>query len=71
MRFRTTNYHKPLAPIRKQEIDYIEEYGGVFNAYEFKYNPKKKARMSKTFSNAYPSNKFTVINNENYDAFLR
>ena len=55
---------------QKQEIDYIEEYDGMFHAYEFKYSPKKKVRMSKTFSQAYPSNTFTVVNNENYTEFL-
>lgn len=56
---------------QKQEIDYIEEHNGMFNAYEFKYNPNKKGKLSKTFSNAYTPNNFSVINNQNYDRFLQ
>lgn len=55
---------------QKQEIDYIEERDGIFNAYEFKYNPKKKARLSKTFSKAYPAHSFSLVNNNNYNDFL-
>lgn len=50
---------------RQQEIDYIEEVGGVFRAYEFKWNPEKKAALSKTFTNAYPVKSFEVINPDN------
>ncbi|MGB4085478.1 MAG: DUF4143 domain-containing protein [Bacteroidales bacterium] len=55
---------------RQQEIDYIEEVGGVFRAYEFKWNPEKKAALSKTFTNAYPVKSFEVINPDNYHEFL-
>lgn len=55
---------------QKQEIDYIEEYDGIFHAYEFKYNPAKKAQLPKTFSKAYPSSVFETINSDNYDRFL-
>ncbi len=55
---------------QKQEIDYIEEYDGLFHAYEFKFNPKKKSRLSKTFAKAYPGHYFKLVNSDNYDAFL-
>lgn len=55
---------------QKQEIDYIEERDGIFNAYEFKYNPKKKAYLSKTFSKAYSAHSFFLVNNNNYNDFL-
>ena len=55
---------------QKQEIDYIEERNGIFNAYEFKYNPKKKAYLSKTFSKAYSAHSFSLVNNNNYNDFL-
>src|SRR5690606_37412789 len=38
---------------QQQEIDYIEEKQGKYFAFEFKWNPQKKVRLSKTFSNAY------------------
>lgn len=54
----------------QQEIDLIEEQDGQITAYEFKWNPRAKARMPKSFSNAYPDSKFVVINQDNYEDFL-
>lgn len=55
---------------QQQEIDYIEEINGELRAYEFKWNPAKKATLSQTFANAYSIKSFTVINPENYHEFL-
>ena len=55
---------------QKQEIDYIEERDGMYYTFEFKYNPKKKARLPLTFSRAYPEHTFEIINNNNYNGFL-
>ncbi len=55
---------------QQQEIDYIEEAGGEFRVFEFKWNPGKKAALSKTFANAYPVKSFEVINPVNYHEFL-
>ncbi len=54
----------------QQEIDYIEERGGKMWAYEFKFNPLKKAAISKSFTSAYPEYNFELINSENYNEFL-
>lgn len=54
----------------QQEIDYLEERNGKLYAYEFKWNPKKAGRPSKTFSNAYPEAEFATITPENMDDFL-
>jgi len=54
----------------QQEIDYIEERDGKLYAYEFKWNNKKRAKLSKTFSNAYPKNVFEVINRDSYETFI-
>jgi len=54
----------------QQEIDYIEERDGVIHGYEFKWNPKKQVRFSKTFLNAYPNSKTEVISRDNYYGFL-
>lgn len=56
---------------QQQEIDYIEEYGGILHAYEFKWNPRKQYRFSKTFLNAYPENETMIITPENFDTFIR
>lgn len=55
---------------RQQEIDYIEEKNGILNAFEIKWNPKKKVNFSKTFLNSYNNVKTEIINPENYDNFL-
>lgn len=54
----------------KQEIDYIEEKDGQVSAYEFKWNPKRKAAMPLTFSRAYPNTAFKVVTSDNVDEFL-
>jgi uncharacterized protein len=54
----------------QQEIDYIEEQDGTFRAWEFKWNPGAKARLSKTFANAYPNSDFKVITPRNVEDFL-
>jgi len=55
---------------QQQEIDYIEEETGSYSAYEFKWNPKKKAKISKTFSSNYNVIQEAVITSENYDEIL-
>ncbi len=55
---------------QQQEIDYIEEHGGRLHAYEFKWNPARKFRFSKTFLNAYPGSETRIITPENYMDFL-
>ncbi len=55
---------------QKQEIDYVEH--SVMNelsAYEFKYNPKSKAKITKVFENAY-NVKPKVITKDNFREFL-
>ncbi|WP_338873864.1 ATP-binding protein [Spirosoma sp. SC4-14] len=54
----------------QQEIDYLEESNGQLAAYEFKWNPKAKARFPKTFSEAYPNTQQTVISPQNFTDFL-
>ena len=53
----------------QKELDLIEEYGGVFHAYEFKWK-KIKAPYPKKFMESYPQSKFTVINRENFLEFV-
>lgn len=54
---------------RQQEIDYIETTASNVNAFEFKWSPKKKARLPKTFKDNYTGD-FTVVNRENFRDFL-
>jgi len=55
---------------QQQEIDYVEEHDNKLFAFEFKWNPQKKVRLSKTFSNAYPNHEFKVITPKNIHEFV-
>lgn len=55
---------------QQQEIDYVEEFNNSWSAFEFKWNPNKRAYLSKTFSKAYPNNSFYIISPENINEFL-
>jgi predicted AAA+ superfamily ATPase len=55
---------------QQQEIDYLEESGGKLHAYEMKWNPRVKASITKTFTEAYPNSEFQVITLENIADFL-
>ncbi|MDE6272106.1 MAG: ATP-binding protein [Muribaculaceae bacterium] len=54
----------------KQEIDLIEECDGQLTTYEFKWNPKAKAKFPSAFQEAYPKSTFQVITPDNYQDFL-
>ena len=54
----------------RQEIDYIEERGGTLNAYEFKWSRTKQFRFPKSFLNAYPENRTSLIRADNFSEFL-
>ncbi len=55
---------------QQQEIDYIEEREDNLFAYEFKWNPKAKARIPKTYTRAYPQSETKIITPENMEDFL-
>lgn len=54
----------------QQEIDLVEEDGGMLRAYEFKWNIKKKAKVPGAWSKAYPEASFEGINRDNYLEFI-
>lgn len=55
---------------QQQEIDYIEESAQSLAAWEFKWSNKKKARIPKTFTRAYPDAACSVVNPDNFMDFL-
>ncbi|MCF6263874.1 MAG: ATP-binding protein [Xanthomonadales bacterium] len=55
----------------QQEIDFIEDYAGVIHAYEFKWNPKSKAKFSKSFTRAYENHQLMTVNKSNYLDFTQ
>ena len=54
----------------QQEIDYIEEQGGGLHAWEFKWNPKSKGNVPKTFKDAYPAAQTGIITPANFEDWL-
>lgn len=55
---------------QQKEIDYIEEAGGMINAWEFKWAARKKPAVPANFAKAYPTAKYQVITPENFVQFL-
>ena len=53
----------------QKELDLVEEYGGNFHAYEFKWR-KEKAPVPKKFLEIYPQTTFEVINKNKYRDFV-
>jgi predicted AAA+ superfamily ATPase len=51
------------------EIDYIEDSGGKYHAYEFKWK-KTHAPYPKKFMESYPQSEFMIINRDNYHDFV-
>lgn len=54
----------------QQEIDWIEERGGQLFAYEFKWNPEKKARIPASWKKEYTGSIFKTIHPDNYLEWL-
>jgi len=54
----------------QQEIDYIEESGGIIHGYEFKWSDRSKTRIPKSFILAYPNSKVEIITKKNFTDFL-
>jgi uncharacterized protein len=55
---------------QQQEIDYIEDYAGVLNAYEFKYAANSGKKVPLTFAKVYPKHEFSVVDSGNYENFI-
>ena len=55
---------------QQQEIDYVEEIGTSLTAYEFKWNPKRKAKISKTFTEQYHAEGI-IISRDNFRDFIK
>lgn len=53
----------------KAEIDYIEEEGGILDAYEFKWKDQK-VKFPTSFLQAYPEHRTSLISKSNFEEFL-
>lgn len=54
----------------QQEIDYLEESDGRFDAFEFKWSEKRNLKFSKTFLRNYEVSEARLIHHQNYHEFL-
>lgn len=50
----------------QQEIDWVEERGGKLYGYEFKWNPKRKAKAPRAWTKEYENSEFKIIHQDNY-----
>ena len=74
-RIKYLSYHKIYSNVyfwrtaQQQEIDWVEEKNGVVNAYEFKWDAKKKIKFAKNFLETYKAIE-KVIDKNNYFEFV-
>lgn len=54
---------------QQQEIDYLEVASDQITAFEFKYNPKAKAKIPKTFTRTYET-EVQIITTQNFRDFV-
>ena len=76
-RIKFQRYHRMLVynyfwrTYDQQEIDWIEDRGGVLHAYEFKWNPNKRAKVPVAWQKSYENTEFEVIHRYNYLDWVR
>jgi len=76
-RMKALNYASAPAALRfwrtweRQEIDLIEDRDGVLHTFEFKWNPRSRAKLPSIFLDTYPGASFEVITPENFMAFVQ
>jgi len=74
-RLKFLQYHKKIAnsffwrTTQQQEIDYVEESGGMLTGYEFKWKAGSRVRIPQSFKEAYNATG-AVISKENFRTFL-
>ncbi|QBN19465.1 ATP-binding protein [Flavobacterium nackdongense] len=54
----------------QKEIDLVIKKNGLLHLFEIKWNPNKKAVLTKSFSNIYTNYTFDVINTTNFFEFV-
>ena len=55
----------------QQEIDLIEEEDGMLRAFEFKWNPRAKSKLPRSFADNYSPVQYEVVTPENFWDFIR
>ncbi|MFA5398487.1 MAG: ATP-binding protein, partial [Methanogenium sp.] len=70
-RLKQIEYKQSLARIyfwrtrQQQEVDFVEEEGGIITGYEFKWHKKRNQKLPKTFTETYNA-QTKVIDRENF-----
>ncbi len=54
----------------QKEVDLILEKNNYLHLFEFKWNPLKKVKLTKSFSNIYQNYSFNILNRDNYSYYL-
>jgi predicted AAA+ superfamily ATPase len=54
----------------KKEIDLLEEYDGRLHAWEFKWSPKRRAKVPDLFQETYPDSSFVTVTPDNFLEWL-
>jgi len=55
---------------QQQEVDLVEENAGIITGFEFKWNPNKKVKLPKTFTEAYNA-QGKLVNPSNFREFVK
>jgi predicted AAA+ superfamily ATPase len=55
--------------VAQQEVDYLEESNGHIRGYEFKWNPKAKIKIPKSFTSVYDSS-VEAVHRSNFRSFV-
>jgi predicted AAA+ superfamily ATPase len=56
--------------VDQREIDLIVEKNNQLHLYEIKWNPEKKVRITKSFSNIYGEHELTGVHRNNFDEII-
>jgi len=54
----------------QMKVDYLEKQKDIVSVFEFKWNPKKQAKITKAFTNRYPDASVMLVDPNTYDSFL-
>lgn len=53
-----------------KEIDLVEESGGKYDAFEFKWSEKKNIKIPQLFLSAYPAGETRIVSKEDFENFI-
>jgi len=75
-RLKWLNFNKPLTncyfwrTYDGAEIDLVEEYNGIIQAFEFKWKKKRKTKMPESFAKAYDVSSYKIITSTDFHQLI-